>query len=50
VVDNDAPLSFLAELQAQGIVGLAFNFALLDWAHYASADTLKLSVNSKLSS
>jgi predicted TIM-barrel fold metal-dependent hydrolase len=29
VVDNDAPVSQLQELQAQGIVGIAFNWALL---------------------
>lgn len=40
VVDNDAPATQLQALQAQGIVGFAFNVALLGPAHYADADPL----------
>jgi len=40
VVDNDASTSQLQELQAQGVVGIAFNMALLGLAHYADADAL----------
>lgn len=40
VVDNDAPTAQLRELQAQGIVGIAFNMALLGLPHYADADPL----------
>ncbi|QRY29665.1 MULTISPECIES: amidohydrolase family protein [Variovorax] len=40
VVDNDASASQLQDLQAQGVVGIAFNMALLGLAHYAQADAL----------
>ncbi len=36
VVANDAPLAQLQALQAQGIVGIAFNVALYGLAHYAN--------------
>lgn len=36
VVANDAPLAQLLELQAQGIVGIAFNVSLYGLAHYAN--------------
>ncbi len=36
VVANDAPLAELQALQAQGIVGIAFNVALYGLAHYAN--------------
>jgi predicted TIM-barrel fold metal-dependent hydrolase len=35
VVPNDAPLSQLEELKARGVIGIAFNFALLGLGHYA---------------
>lgn len=35
VVPNNAPASYLQELKAQGIVGIAFNFALHGLDHYA---------------
>ena len=35
VVPNHAPASYLEELKAQGIVGIAFNFALHGLDHYA---------------
>ncbi|MES2283265.1 MAG: amidohydrolase family protein [Pseudomonadota bacterium] len=35
VVANDAPLDYLQELKAQGIVGIAFNYALHGLDHYA---------------
>jgi predicted TIM-barrel fold metal-dependent hydrolase len=37
VVPNDAPDSLLQELKAQGIVGIAFNFALQGLEHYKNA-------------
>ena len=40
VVRNDAPLSELADLQAAGVVGLAFNVALYGPAHYADIGPL----------
>ncbi|NDZ16571.1 2-pyrone-4,6-dicarboxylate hydrolase [Variovorax sp. WS11] len=40
VVDNDASTARLQDLQAQGVVGIAFNMALLGLAHYADADAL----------
>ena len=39
-VDNDASLSQLSELKDQGVVGLAFNFALLDLPYFADVDAL----------
>lgn len=36
VVANDAPTSYLQELKAQGIVGIAFNYALHGLDHYAN--------------
>ncbi len=35
VVANDAPASYLQELKAQGVVGIAFNYALHGLDHYA---------------
>jgi predicted TIM-barrel fold metal-dependent hydrolase len=40
VVDNHASTAQLQELQAQGVVGMAFNMALLGLAHYDDADAL----------
>lgn len=40
VVGNDASTAQLQELQAQGVVGIAFNMALLGLPHYADADAL----------
>lgn len=40
VVGNDASASQLQDLQAQGIVGIAFNMALLGLPYYADADPL----------
>ena len=40
VVENDASASQLQDLRAQGVVGIAFNMALLGLAHYADADAL----------
>lgn len=40
VVGNDASTAQLQELQAQGVVGIAFNMALLGLAHYDDTDAL----------
>ncbi|WP_371435366.1 amidohydrolase [Polaromonas sp.] len=40
VVPNDAPDTYLQELKAQGIVGIAFNFALHGPDHYRNAGPL----------
>lgn len=40
VVPLDAPSAYLQELKAQGIVGIAFNFALHGLEHYRSAGPL----------
>lgn len=40
VVPNDAPDAHLQELKAQGIVGIAFNFALHGPDHYRNAEPL----------
>ncbi len=40
VVENDASTAQLQDLRAQGVVGVAFNMALLGVAHYAHADAL----------
>ena len=40
VVANDLSMAALAELQSQGIVGIAFNFALLGPDFYANIDPL----------
>ncbi|MEO6322095.1 MAG: amidohydrolase family protein [Polaromonas sp.] len=40
VVPNDAPATQLQELKAQGIVGIAFNFALHGLDHYADIGPL----------
>lgn len=40
VVPNDAPDTYLQELKAQGIVGIAFNFALHGLDHYRNAEAL----------
>jgi predicted TIM-barrel fold metal-dependent hydrolase len=40
VVENDASRAQLEDLRAQGVVGIAFNMALLGLAHYADADAL----------
>lgn len=42
VVANDAPTSYLQELKAQGIVGIAFNYALHGLDYYADAAPLML--------
>lgn len=40
VAGNDASTAQLQDLQAQGVVGIAFNMALLGVDHYADADAL----------
>ncbi|CAN5553462.1 amidohydrolase family protein [soil metagenome] len=40
VVENDASMAQLQELQSQGVVGIAFNMALLGLPHYDDADAL----------
>ncbi|MES2530471.1 MAG: amidohydrolase family protein [Pseudomonadota bacterium] len=40
VVENDASMAQLQDLQAQGVVGIAFNMALLGLPHYDDADAL----------
>lgn len=40
VVANDAPASYLQELKAQGVVGIAFNYALHGLDHYADTAPL----------
>lgn len=40
VVPNDASAIYLQELKAQGVVGIAFNFALHGLAHYADIGPL----------
>ncbi len=40
VVPNDAPASYMQELKSQGIVGIAFNYALHGLDHYADTAAL----------